>query len=98
MAFIQVIDARVNTQCMQCLDSADSQHQFLTNSGPLVAAVQAERMLTNINSNKDELLQLLLIGQPELRDIISRPDMKQFAQRIAVDYHLEALSLEETCG
>lgn len=46
------------------------------------------RMLTNINSNKDELLQLLLIGQPELRDIIRRPDMKQFAQRIASSFHL----------
>lgn len=46
------------------------------------------RMFTNINSNKDELLQLLLIGQPELRDIIRRPDMKQFAQRIASSFHL----------
>lgn len=46
------------------------------------------RTLTNINSNKDELLQLLLIGQPELRDIICRPDMKQFAQRIASSFHL----------
>lgn len=46
------------------------------------------RMLTNINSNKDELLQLLLVGQPELRDIIRRPDMKQFAQRVASSFHL----------
>ncbi len=46
------------------------------------------RTFTNINSNKDELLQLLLIGQPELRDIIRRPDMKQFAQRIASSFHL----------
>jgi len=46
------------------------------------------RMFTNINANKDELLQLLLIGQPELRDIIRRPDMKQFSQRIASSFHL----------
>jgi type II secretory pathway predicted ATPase ExeA len=51
-------------------------------------ALEELRMLTNINSNKDELLQLLLIGQPELRDIIRRPDMKQFAQRIASSFHL----------
>jgi len=51
-------------------------------------ALEELRMLTNINSNKDELLQLLLIGQPELRDIIHRPDMKQFAQRIASSFHL----------
>jgi type II secretory pathway predicted ATPase ExeA len=52
------------------------------------ASLEELRMLTNINSNKDELLQLLLIGQPELRDIIRRPDMKQFAQRIASSFHL----------
>lgn len=46
------------------------------------------RIFTNINSNKDELVQLLLIGQPELRDIIRRPDMKQFAQRSASSFHL----------
>lgn len=52
------------------------------------------RMLININSNKDEVLQLLLIGQPELRDIIRRPDMKQFAQRIASSFHLSHLDQE----
>lgn len=46
------------------------------------------RMFTNINSNKDELLQLILIGQPELRDMIRRPDMRQFAQRVAASFHL----------
>lgn len=46
------------------------------------------RMLTNINSIKDELLQLILIGQPELRDMIRRPDMKQFAQRVSASFHL----------
>jgi general secretion pathway protein A len=46
------------------------------------------RMFTNINSNKDELLQLILIGQPELRDMIRRPDMKQIAQRVAASFHL----------
>jgi len=51
-------------------------------------ALEELRMLTNINSNKDELLQLILIGQPELRDIVRRPDMRQFAQRIASSFHL----------
>lgn len=49
------------------------------------------RMLTNINSHKDELLQLILVGQPELRDMISRPEMRQFAQRVAANYHLARL-------
>jgi general secretion pathway protein A len=46
------------------------------------------RMFTNINSNKDELLQLVLVGQPELRDMIRRPDLTQFAQRVSAAFHL----------
>jgi type II secretory pathway predicted ATPase ExeA len=49
------------------------------------------RMLTNINSNKDELLQLILVGQPELRSLVHRPDLTQFAQRIAANFHLSAM-------
>jgi type II secretory pathway predicted ATPase ExeA len=49
------------------------------------------RMFTNINSNKDELLQLILVGQPELRAMIHRPDLTQFAQRVAASFHLTAM-------
>lgn len=49
------------------------------------------RMLTNMNSHKDELLQLILVGQPELREMISRPEMRQFAQRVAANFHLSRL-------
>jgi general secretion pathway protein A len=51
------------------------------------------RMFTNINSNKDELLQLVLVGQPELRDIIRRPDLRQFAQRVSAAFHLTAMDV-----
>jgi type II secretory pathway predicted ATPase ExeA len=51
------------------------------------------RMFTNINANKDELLQLVLVGQPELREIVSRPDLSQFAQRVAASFHLTAMDL-----
>ena len=50
------------------------------------------RMFTNINSNKDELLQLVLVGQPELREMIHRPDLTQFAQRVAASFHLPAMN------
>lgn len=56
------------------------------------------RMLTNINANKDELLQLILVGQPELREIISRPELRQFAQRVTAMYHLEPLNRETLGG
>lgn len=49
------------------------------------------RMLTNINSGKDELLQLVLIGQTELRDMVLKPSLRQLAQRIAASFHLQPL-------
>ena len=49
------------------------------------------RMFTNINANKDELLQLVLVGQPELRDLVRRPDLTQFAQRVSAAFHLDAM-------
>ena len=54
------------------------------------------RMLTNINSGKDEVVQLLLVGQPELREMIRQPNLEQIAQRIAVSYHLEPLDAATT--
>ena len=54
------------------------------------------RMLSNVNADKDQVLQIMLIGQRELRETLRRPDLVQFAQRICVDYHLEPLSEEET--
>lgn len=58
------------------------------------AALEELRMLTNINANKDELLQIFLSGQPELRDIVRRPDLVQFAQRVAANYHIPAMDRE----
>jgi len=52
------------------------------------------RMLTNINSNKDELVQLILVGQPEFRDIIAKPEMRQFLQRVGASYHLKPMTEE----
>jgi type II secretory pathway predicted ATPase ExeA len=61
-------------------------------------ALEELRMFININSGKDEVLQLVLIGQPELRDLVSRPDMRQFAQRVAASYHLTAMDLKTVRG
>ncbi|MEO9899063.1 AAA family ATPase [Sulfitobacter sp.] len=63
----------------------------------LTAEVLEElRMLTNINSGKDELLQMILLGQPELREMITRPELRQFAQRVTATYHLDPMDLETT--
>ncbi|MHB8347653.1 MAG: ExeA family protein [Acidiferrobacterales bacterium] len=54
------------------------------------------RMLSNVNADKDQVLQVFLVGQAGLRDLLRRPDLEQFAQRISVDYHLEPLNAPET--
>ncbi len=61
-----------------------------------VEGLEELRMLTNINSGKDELLQLILVGQPELRAMIIRPELRQFAQRVSASFHLPAMDLETT--
>ena len=54
------------------------------------------RMISNINFGKNQLIQFILVGQPELRDVLKKPEMRQFAQRIAVDFHLGCLSQQDT--
>jgi general secretion pathway protein A len=54
------------------------------------------RVLSNVNTGKDLLLQTILIGQPELRATLAQPRLQQFAQRISIEYHMEGLSRDET--
>jgi general secretion pathway protein A len=56
------------------------------------------RLLTNLETPTQKLLQIILIGQPELRELLDRTDLRQLAQRITGRYHLEPLSREETHG
>jgi general secretion pathway protein A len=54
------------------------------------------RLLTNLETSERKLLQILLIGQPELRTLLARPELEQLAQRVIARYHLDALTQEET--
>jgi general secretion pathway protein A len=56
------------------------------------------RLLTNLETATTKLLQIILIGQPELRDLLGRPELRQLAQRITGRYHLNPLSPNETVG
>jgi general secretion pathway protein A len=58
-------------------------------------ALEALRMLSNINVGKNQCLQLILVGQPQLRDTLSRPQLLQFAQRVSSDFHLKPLAQNE---
>ncbi|MHA7871729.1 MAG: ExeA family protein, partial [Hyphococcus sp.] len=53
------------------------------------------RLLSNINAGKDQLLQLILVGQPQLKDLLNKPELLQLAQRVGADFHLTPLSRKE---
>lgn len=55
------------------------------------------RLLTNLETTKQKLLQIILIGQPELAGLLAQPDLRQLAQRVTARYRLAALTREETC-
>lgn len=58
-------------------------------------ALEGLRMLSNINVDKVQFLQSILVGQPQLKDMLRRPELLQFAQRVSSDFHLKALAREE---
>ena len=59
-------------------------------------ALEQIRLLSNLETTREKLLQIILVGQPELRNLLARPDLVQLRQRIAIRYHLPALSREDT--
>jgi general secretion pathway protein A len=54
------------------------------------------RLLTNLETNQTKLLQIILVGQPELNQVLDRPNLRQLSQRITARYHLNPLTLAET--
>lgn len=87
--FIDFLIARYaeGKRCVLIVDEA--QHL-----GP--EALEQLRMFSNVNSGPDHLLQFILVGQPELRAMLQKPQMRQFVQRIAVHYDLQPLTRDET--
>src|SRR5271169_4852065 len=63
-----------------------------------IEVLEQVRLLTNLETATQKLLQIILIGQPELRELLDRTDLRQLAQRITGRYHLKPLSREETQG
>src|ERR1700733_2763449 len=59
-------------------------------------ALEQVRLLTNLETPTQKLLQIILLGQPELRDELGRPELRQLAQRITARYHLTPLARDET--
>ena len=63
-----------------------------------IEALEDLRLLSNLETDKAKLLQMVLVGQPELLDFISVPQMRQLKQRVAIQCHLEYLTREEVEG
>lgn len=61
-----------------------------------IQTLEELRLLSNINISQDVMLQLVLVGQPELLDKLNKPELIQFSQRISIEYHLKPLNFEET--
>ncbi|TNC80662.1 MAG: hypothetical protein C9356_13180 [Oleiphilus sp.] len=60
-----------------------------------VDVLEQLRLLTNLETSEKKLLQIILLGQPELRDILAKNELRQLAQRVTARYHLDALSSME---
>lgn len=61
-----------------------------------VPVLEQIRLLTNLETTTEKLLQIMLVGQPELKKLLARPALRQLSQRITARFHLEALTLVET--
>ena len=61
-----------------------------------VQALEEVRMLSNLETEKSKLIHIILVGQPNLRDLLARPELEQLRQRVTVSYHLEPLKADDT--
>jgi type II secretory pathway predicted ATPase ExeA len=62
------------------------------------AALEELRMISNVNTHERELLQIVLSGQPQLKQLLAGPEMTQFVQRVSSDFHLSLLGRKEVTG
>ena len=63
-----------------------------------LSALEELRMLSNLETEKSKLIQIVLVGQPNLHDVLGRPELEQLRQRVTVRYHLRALDPGETAA
>jgi general secretion pathway protein A len=63
-----------------------------------LAALEEVRMLSNLETEKSKLIQIVLVGQPNLHDLLGRPELEQLRQRVTVRYHLRPLDPSETAA
>lgn len=91
----QLID-RINQHLLDAHARGRHQVLIIDEAQNLSAEVLEQlRLLTNLETAEKKLLQIVLLGQPELKDILDRPDLRQLNQRVTARYHLDALERDE---
>ena len=61
-----------------------------------ITVLEQIRLISNLETEQDKLIQIILVGQPELRELLTRPELRQLGQRIGVSYHLRPMNLPDT--
>jgi general secretion pathway protein A len=94
----ELIDA-LNTFLMQQRVDSKKVMLFIDDAQNLKAdALEQVRLLSNLETTREKLLQIVLVGEPELADILSSHRLRQLGQRVSVSYYINPLTYEETCA
>lgn len=80
---------KVNSRAVVVIDEAQSIP---------IATLEQIRILSNLETSKEKLLQIILVGQPALQNVLARPELRQLNQRISIRHELLPFSLDETTG
>lgn len=102
-----ITDLGISTKARSRYDMIDVLYKFLIEEKNVILlideaqnlnrdALEQIRLLGNLETEKEKLIQIILVGQPELREILEKEHLKQLNQRIAVRYHIMPLHREET--
>ena len=93
---IRVLVARINDYLLNAHDKGRRAVLIIEEAQNLTPEVLEQiRLLTNLETNQRKLLQVVMIGQPELKEMLAKPQLRQLSQRITARYHLGPLSKEE---
>ena len=93
---IKVFIDRINAYLLENFSQGRKTVLILEEAQNLGADVLEEiRLLTNLETDRQKLLQIIMVGQPELREILASPELRQLAQRITARYHLASLTAKE---
>ena len=93
---IRILVARINDYLLDAHDKGRRAVLIIEEAQNLTPDVLEQiRLLTNLETNQQKLLQVIMIGQPELREMLAKPQLRQLSQRITARYHLGPLSKQE---